>query len=92
MIRPSHYGTGSCKYRNYSQKEIADGCMCGEKRPYALLIHHIDGNRKNNKKENLEVVCGTCHLLRHLKEVNGEWQYDFRALTPRDKIEKLMGR
>ena len=28
-----------------------------------LEIHHIDGNYKNNKIENLQVLCPSCHSL-----------------------------
>lgn len=28
-----------------------------------LQIHHIDGNCKNNKEENLQVLCPNCHSL-----------------------------
>lgn len=29
-----------------------------------LDVHHIDGNRSNNKIENLEVLCVWCHALK----------------------------
>lgn len=28
-----------------------------------LEIHHIDGNYKNNKEENLQLICPSCHSL-----------------------------
>ena len=28
-----------------------------------LTVHHIDGNCKNNKEENLELLCPNCHSL-----------------------------
>ena len=28
-----------------------------------LDVHHIDGNHKNRKKENLQIVCANCHRL-----------------------------
>jgi len=34
-----------------------------------LGIHHKDGNRKNNKKENLMVLCPMCHSLIHNKHI-----------------------
>jgi transposase-like protein len=30
---------------------------------YPLTVHHRDGNRFNNKPENLEVVCFNCHYI-----------------------------
>ena len=34
-----------------------------------LGIHHRDGNRKNNKKDNLLIVCPNCHSLIHRKHI-----------------------
>ncbi len=28
-----------------------------------LCLHHIDGKRKNNKEDNLEILCPNCHIL-----------------------------
>ena len=48
------------------------GCKCqkcgwGEKNEYTgvvpLQIHHIDGDCKNNKEENLQLLCPNCHSL-----------------------------
>ena len=42
-------------------------CGWGEINPYTgkipLEIHHKDGNWKNNKEENLQVLCPNCHSL-----------------------------
>ena len=45
-------------------------CQCcgwHEINPYTglvpLQIHHIDGNCKNNKEENLQLLCPNCHSL-----------------------------
>jgi len=36
--------------------------MCGYKEHLEILqVHHIDGNRKNNKLENLMILCPNCH-------------------------------
>jgi hypothetical protein len=35
----------------------------GQKIP--LELHHIDGNRFNNKIENLQILCPNCHSLTH---------------------------
>lgn len=32
---------------------------------FDLLVHHIDHNRKNNKIENLQVLCTSCHAIIH---------------------------
>ena len=42
-------------------------CGWGEKNPTTntvpLQIHHIDGDCKNNKEENLQLLCPNCHSL-----------------------------
>jgi len=30
-------------------------------KPLTLELHHIDGNKTNNKRENLEAICPNCH-------------------------------
>ena len=32
-------------------------------KPIPLELHHIDGNRKNNTLENIELLCPNCHAL-----------------------------
>lgn len=50
------------KYHNKCSK-----CGWGEVNPYTetlpLEIDHIDGNYKNNKEENLQLLCPNCHSL-----------------------------
>lgn len=31
-----------------------------------ILVHHIDGNRKNNSKSNYMVLCHKCHMSIHM--------------------------
>ena len=85
-IRPSHYGSG--RFINYRNKIDLKACEgCGESRYFLLKVHHKDGCRENNKRENLEVVCCNCHDIRHLrKKEDGTWCVDFTTLTPRDEI------
>lgn len=56
--------------RRYIHKKYNNQCSeCGwhEKNPYTnkipLEIEHIDGNYKNNKEENLTLLCPNCHSL-----------------------------
>lgn len=40
---------------------------CGyDEHPEIILLHHIDGDRKNGKISNLAPLCQNCHCLRHL--------------------------
>ena len=90
IVLPSHYGT-SDDYRLKSKEKLDQGCVgCPEKRLYLLMVHHVDGNRLNSDPNNLEVVCGRCHMIRHLKQnINGEWVYHPVHLTPRDVVESM---
>lgn len=60
-----------------AEKEKLDYCEeCGSPGPY-LGVHHKDGNRQNNEKENLETLCASCHAKLH-------WQTTRRGLPLRD--------
>lgn len=52
--------------RNKVIKEQNERCLkCGNiewlGKPIILEIHHINGNNKNNQRENLEALCPNCH-------------------------------
>lgn len=34
-------------------------------KPLVLQLHHVDGNRKNNRVENLQLLCPNCHSQTH---------------------------
>ena len=60
----------SKRIRDYKFKKANYQCeLCGwgKINPFTntlpLEIHHIDGNYKNNKEENLQVLCPNCHSL-----------------------------
>ena len=37
-----------------------------------LQVHHKNRNRKDNSKENLEVLCPNCHCIEHLKDLQSD--------------------
>lgn len=90
-IKPTHYGQANYIYnaKHLLDRVTNPRCDCGEARIYCLIVHHIDGDRTNNHDSNLEVVCGTCHMLRHLKPSGTSWEYDSKYLTPRDLLSRL---
>lgn len=54
-------------YRQNAWKVYEKKCYdCGIKDERILIIHHIDGNRKNGLINNLIPVCHNCHCLRHI--------------------------
>lgn len=63
-----NYTTGRGSYRNRKLKESEGKCeKCGIDVPCILEVHHIDGDRKNNKLDNLKLLCANCHKLEHCK-------------------------
>jgi 5-methylcytosine-specific restriction endonuclease McrA len=46
-----------------------------QRKRVAMELHHNDGNRKNNKKENLSLLCKDCH--RHEDKVRREMAREF---------------
>jgi 5-methylcytosine-specific restriction endonuclease McrA len=67
-IQPNHYGSagGKWQYREWALKEYGPTCQrCGYDEIEKMLdVDHIDGNRKNNNLNNLQVLCVWCHALK----------------------------
>lgn len=76
--------------RFYQELLETTPCKCGVSEVYLLQIHHIDGNHDNHYPENLEVVCGNCHIERHLKlNKKGKLVYDGKYLTSPEILNTL---
>ncbi len=55
-------------YRINAWKVYEKKCYdCGITDERVLVIHHIDGNRKNGLLTNLIPVCHNCHCIRHIE-------------------------
>ena len=52
-------------FRRYGFQKACMVCGAKEKEGIKLHVHHIDGDRKNNKKDNLQVLCPKCHSRVH---------------------------
>ena len=60
------YINGITSYRKRALENFPHKCnQCGIDNYKVLLVHHKDGNRKNNDLKNLEILCLNCHALRH---------------------------
>ena len=68
-VRRAHHKANFDGLRD-SALELADHkCQeCGT--PDDIMVHHIDGDKKNNVVENLLVVCRSCHGKEHIGRVN----------------------
>lgn len=58
------------KYENNLEKQgLEPQCLrCQKIDKRILVVHHIDGNRSNNKLNNLTCLCRNCHFLVHIYE------------------------
>lgn len=45
---------------------------CGFDDRRTLVLHHVDGNHKNNESNNLIILCPNCHALAHLQLLDGK--------------------
>ena len=63
------YGISTKIKRYLFDKYNSSCCMCGwnETNHYSgkipLEVHHIDGDYRNNREENLQLLCPNCHSL-----------------------------
>ncbi len=77
--------------------------VCGEKRPIALELHHPKGikeKEKPNRKDDYAklrhkrykpkrvILCGTCHLIHHRKEVFA-WHTMFDEVCKENRMEGI---
>jgi 5-methylcytosine-specific restriction endonuclease McrA len=75
-INHPNYKEGGNYYKyKFIKDEDAQCSRCGyNKYPEVLEIHHKDVNKKNNKLENLELLCPTCHVEEHFLNKTGKFR------------------
>lgn len=52
-------------WNNFIRGNFCEICKFS-KYPEVLQVHHIDHDRKNNKIDNLKLLCPTCHMIQHI--------------------------
>ncbi len=65
IFRRTHSARGFWAAREDSMQKYSACQRCGLREPEILHVHHLDGNRKNNRDENLIVLCPNCHMKAH---------------------------
>jgi hypothetical protein len=65
-ITHTSYKNGIAIYQRETFKRKEKICEICKSKGY-IIVHHIDGNRKNNKPENHLVLCNSCHCLLHAR-------------------------
>ena len=76
---PPHWVNGNASYRRRALKYYGAVCqICGyDEHPGAIVAHHLNENREDNRLENLRVLCKNCHALVHLGvKTIGEESYE----------------
>src|SRR3990167_9451099 len=69
-------------FNKYNNK--CAGCLSSK----SLHIHHIDKNKKNDKLENLILLCVNCHKEIH-RELNGKFEQEPKFYKGRTKLSKI---
>lgn len=50
-------------FEQYKLKKICEKCWNNKN----IIVHHIDKNHFNNKKNNIQILCRSCHTRLHMK-------------------------
>lgn len=67
LVKDSGWGSSSLKRRLFSEGVKDQKCeICGQSnewmgKPLSLQLHHINGNHRDNRLENLMILCPNCH-------------------------------
>jgi len=66
-VNAPNWIVGENAYRTLLRRTgVKEACRrCGNSDKRVLAVHHKDGNRKNNKIDNLEWLCRNCHCIVH---------------------------
>ena len=81
-----------CKKAIYYRQSInRDKCDICDKTYLSLVMHHKDGNHRNNKKKNIIVICNYCHSAIHRGINNSRYATRNYLSMPKasDRIKEL---
>jgi len=71
-------------YGEYQMQKICEHCGITEENEWKKLhIHHADENRSNNLRENLHILCQSCHTKHHHK---------WKKITEETKLKMSLAR
>jgi uncharacterized membrane protein len=57
------------QFRVYRDRVVKERCAtCGAEPPAVLDIHHVNGDHFDNRPENLQVLCRSCHMRETVSE------------------------
>ena len=59
---PSHHTAMAIAYTILRKEYKCEECGSIKN----IDVHHIDGDRNNNVPENLELLCRSCHVKKHI--------------------------
>jgi len=80
-MKRNRYEYKKLAYEVYWFEKICNKC----KSIKLICIHHIDEDFTNNKRDNLEVLCNSCHLSHHKKWKKLNKQHIINASKGRSK-------
>ena len=71
-------------YRRTALSSLPLVCFqCGYNKHIEILeVHHVDGQHKNSKLDNLRMVCPTCHDELHFISKTGKWAKKSKPAAP----------
>lgn len=79
----------NCKSRNWDYNYYKQCSLC--KRNFmSLSVHHINGNKEDNRKENLINICNICHGMIHNGSLNSYTGETHRQRNYSNNIELFL--
>lgn len=55
---------------------------------YPLVLNFINGNEKDCKLTNLELLCYNCHFIKYPYDNNNHWKYRWKPMSKSDMVQR----